>query len=65
LKQFFCRHQWLSGYFRLDEYEKEYSCAKYGKMREVSIDDCPEFINVLPADYYDKQFGPGNPSKQI
>lgn len=50
--QFFCRHKWPVVHFAIDEYKKEYTCPKCGKTKLVYISDKPEYIKVLPTDYY-------------
>lgn len=49
---FFCRHRWPKVYFALDEYKKQYTCPKCGKIKTVYINDRPEYIHILPTDYY-------------
>lgn len=47
-----CRHQWPPVYFTIDEYRKEYKCKKCGRHRVVYVSDKPEYIHILPTDYY-------------
>jgi hypothetical protein len=55
--QLFCRHRWPKIYFKLDEYEKEYTCPKCGKLKRIHSTDRPEYMNVLPTDYYENKLG--------
>jgi transcription elongation factor Elf1 len=56
IQQLLCRHQWPPVNFKLDDYEKVYTCPKCGKSKKVHINDKPEYINVLPTDYYGNTF---------
>lgn len=55
VKQLFCWHQWPPIYFAVDEYKKEYKCQKCGKIKMIYVGDKPEYINVLPTDYYQRR----------
>ena len=51
--QFFCRHKWPFVHFEIDEYKKEYTCQKCGKVKMIYIGDNPEYVKILPTDYYE------------
>jgi len=52
IRQLLCRHKWPPVYFAIDEYKKEYTCPKCGKVKIVYIGNKPEYVNILPTDYY-------------
>ena len=55
IAQFFCRHKYPAVHFAIHEYIKVYTCPKCGKKKTVNISDKPEYVKVLPTDYYAHQ----------
>ncbi len=51
--QLLCLHKWPPVHFAIDEYKKEYTCQKCNKVKVVYIGDKPEYVNILPTDYYE------------
>jgi glutaredoxin len=58
-----CLHKWPIVYFAMDEYKKEYTCPKCKKTKVIFISDKPEYIKVLPTDYY--EYNARQRSKQL